>query len=288
MSTRGTATDIVVLSSSPDQIPSHSPVEPKYDPAKVFGLSPLSSSPSPLPSPSELFQPPTRSRYFKIEDRNVGSSRTAKSKSATVTKSKDTATPRRKTAARGGRQKRAKGTQSTTESQTVSDHSEPPIPKHNECTSKEETGSKKKRTAAANKRTQSKNKTITGKVAKSGITETAKSEDKTTKELVTSVVSPGKGLANKLEWEKDGLQLEAAMKRRLDWTPIKDTGKRPVALDDIDGDQTRLGDLLSEYGFTKATTDSQGDLKLFGGGAPTKRRRLEVRVLGLSSTCSAC
>jgi hypothetical protein len=234
-----------------------------------------------------LFQPPTRSRFFKTEEGKDGSSRTAKKKSAPVTKSKDMAAPRRKTAARGGRQKRAKETPPATESQTVSGHSELPIPKHNECTSKEGTGSKKTRTAAANKRTQSKNKTITGKVAKSGITETAKSEDKT-KELVTSVVSPVKSSASKLEWEKDGLQLESAMARRLDWTPTKDTGKRNVALDDIDGDQSRLGDLLSEYGFTKATTDSQGDLKLFGGGAPTKRRRLEVRVLGLSSTCSAC
>ncbi|KAF7119248.1 hypothetical protein CNMCM5793_008996 [Aspergillus hiratsukae] len=273
--TMSPATDIVVLSSSPDQVPSHSPEEPKCDPAKVFGLSPLSSSPSPLPSPSELFQPPTRSRFFKSEDGNDGSSRTAKKKSATVTKSKDMATPSRKTASRGGRQKRATETQSMTDSQTVSGHSEPPIPKYNECTVKKGTGPKKKRTDTANKRTQPKNKTITGKVAKSGITETAKSEDNT-QGLVTWAVSPGEGFSNKLEWEKDGLQLEAAMQRRLDWTPSKDTGKRAVALDDIDGDQSRLGDLLSEYGFTKATTDSQGDLKLFGGGAPTKRRRLEL------------
>ncbi|GFG28017.1 structure-specific endonuclease subunit slx4 [Aspergillus udagawae] len=269
-----TATDIIILSSSPDQISFHSPAEPKCDPEKVFGLSPVSSSPSPLPSPSELFQPPVRSQFFKAQDGNDGSSRTAKEESETGTKSKALAASRRKTAARGGRQMLAKE-QFTNESLTLFDHSEPPIPKHNECTSKKEIGSKKKRTDAANKRTTSKNKTITGKVAKSGITETAKSEDKT-KELVTSDVSPGKSSANKLELEKDGLQLEVAMKRRLDWTPTKDTGKRAVELVDIDNDKTRFGSLLSEYGFLKAATDSQGDLKLSDGGAPTKRRRLEL------------
>ncbi|GIJ99237.1 5'-flap endonuclease [Aspergillus viridinutans] len=266
-----TATDIIVLSSSPDQIPSHSPAEPKCDPEKVFGLSPVSSSPSPLRSPSEPFQPPMRSRFFKTQAGNDGSSRTAKEESET---SKDLAASRRKTAARGGRQIRAKE-QSTNEAQTLFGHSEPPIPKHDECTSKKGTGSKKKRTDAANKRTTSKNKTITGKVAKSGITETAQSEDKT-KEPVTSDVLPGKSSANKLELEKDGLQLEVAMKRRLDWTPTKDTGKRAVGLDDIDDDKTRFGSLLSEYGFLKAATDSQGDLKHSDGGAPTKRRRLEL------------
>jgi hypothetical protein len=115
-------------------------------------------------------------------------------------------------------------------------------------------------------------------VAKSGITEATQSEDKI-KELVTSDVSPGKSPANKLELEKDGLQLEVAMKRRLDWTPTKDTGKQAVALDDTGDNKTRFGNLLSEYGFLKAATDSQGDLKLSDGGAPTKRRRLEVRVL---------
>jgi hypothetical protein len=280
-----TATDIIILSSSPDQISFHSPAEPKCDTEKVFGLSPASSSPSLLPSPSELFQPPVRSRFFKAQDGNDGSSRTAKEESETGTKSKALAASRRKTAARGGRQMLAKE-QFTNESLTLFDHSKPPIPKHNECTSKKGIGSKKKRTDAANKRTTSKNKTITGKVAKSGITETAKSEDKT-KELVTSDVSPGKSSANKLELEKDGLQLEVAMKRRLDWTPTKDTGKRAVELVDIDNDKTRFGSLLSEYGFLKAATDSQGDLKLSDGGAPTKRRRLEVCVLWLSSSCSA-
>ncbi|GIJ82806.1 5'-flap endonuclease [Aspergillus pseudoviridinutans] len=269
-----TATDIIVLSSSPDQIPSHSPAEPKCDPEKVCGISPVSSSPSPLPSPSELFRPPVRSRFFKTQNGNDSSSRAGKEKSETGTKLKDLAAPRRKKVARGGRQIRAKE-QSTNESQTLFDHSEPPIPKHDECTSEKGTGSKKKRTDAAKKRTTSKNKTITGKVAKSGITETVKSEDKT-KELVTSDVSPGKSSANKLELEKDGLQLEVAMKRRLDWTPTKDTGKRAVELDDIDDDKIRFGSLLSEYGFLKAATDSQGDLKLSDGGAPTKRRRLEL------------
>ncbi|RHZ55520.1 protein slx4 [Aspergillus thermomutatus] len=270
-----TATDVVVLSSSPDQVPSHSPAETKCDPEKVFGLSPLPSSPSPLPSPSELFQKPTRSRFFKTQDGKDGSSMTAKEGSETGTKSKHLAAPKRKTASRGGRQKRVKDTQSTNESQTVLGHSEPPIPKYNECTSKKGAGSKKKRTDAANKRTQSKNKTIMGKVAKSGNTETDKSGDKI-KEPMTSDVSPGKSVANKLEWEKDGLQLEAAMKRRLDWTPTKDTGKRAVALDDIDDDKNRFGDLLSEYGFSKTTTASQGDLRFSDDGAPTKRRRLEL------------
>ncbi|GFF36739.1 hypothetical protein IFM58399_04656 [Aspergillus lentulus] len=269
-----TATDIVVLSSSPEQIPSHSSAEPKCYPEKVFLSSPVSSSRSSLPSPSELFHPPTRSRFFKTGDGNDGSSRTAKEEFETGTKPKDSAASRRKAAARGGRQKRMKE-QLTNESQTLFDHSEPPIPKHNGCTSKKGPGPKKKRTDAANKRTKSENKTITGKVAKSGITETTQSEDKI-KELVTSDVSPGKSPANKLELEKDGLQLEVAMKRRLDWTPTKDTGKQAVALDDTGDNKTRFGDLLSEYGFLKAATDSQGDLKLSDGGAPTKRRRLEL------------
>lgn len=267
-----TTTDVVVISSSPDQIRSCSLANPKCGAEKAFVLSPVSSSPSSLPSSSDLFQPPTRSRFFKPGGGNEGSSRTAREESETGTKQNDLAASRKKAAVRGGRQKRTKE-QPPNESQTLFDNPEPPIPKHNGCTSKKGTGSRKKRIDAASKCTKSGSKKITGKVTKPGITETTKFENKT--KIVTSDVSPGKSPANKLELEKDGLQIEVAMKRRLDWTPTKDTGKQAVALDDTGDNKTRFGELLSEYGFLKAAAVSQTDSKL-SDGAPTKCRRLEL------------
>lgn len=81
----------------------------------------------------------------------------------------------------------------------------------------------------------------------------------------------------------EGLHLRGAMRRRLDWTPPRETAPGDVIAAKGDDDIQRcdstvdgFGKLLSDYNFTKAAPESQTHLNGDSAGL-TKRRRIEVR-----------
>ncbi|EHA24187.1 hypothetical protein ASPNIDRAFT_48336 [Aspergillus niger ATCC 1015] len=218
--------EVLVISSSPERNPVHTPAPPAYDPERLFGLSPVDVETTPLPSPSDLFCPPTHSRFFEVGNQvdELRRDETRK-KSSTLTNDDSAVT--------------------TLEGEPATDK-----PKRR--------GTSKKRAQPATKRSKQANKTISGRVAKAGTPQV--------KEAGEKAICP------------DGLQLEQAMTRRLDWTPTVNKVKEVVELEGKSGsdDNTRgFGNLLSEYGFNGAAAPVNDFMASVEGG-PTKRRRIEL------------
>lgn len=262
------ATDVVVLSSTPDPQSSHTPQQIPYNAARLFGLSPHPASPPPLASPSELFRsiqsPTNEPQQFTekgAEQKATGKRVTNKSRvDGNVLKGK----PKR------GRKKAADGLQA------ILGDSEPTALKSKDNAPKKVTRTSTKRTDNEKKLGGNKNKILTGNIVKTNSVQTnpdAKSPRGTTRELDN--------------WGGNGLQLEEATKRRLDWTPPKETaclegdgnaGGSPKSIPTRD-----FSNFLSGYGFI-GTMSPPADTKVVDGGdGPTKRRRIEVQSLNCTS-----
>lgn len=279
------AADIITLDSSPGQLPSHTPARPTYEPEKLFGISPPGSSPPPLVSPSELFRLPSRSRFFAT-DKQSSTRTSAKEKDAPnakvagsehldagVTKATVMEKPKRR---RGKATSQAQeGLATSTEEQN---QTETVTKKPRTTTTKSVEGPKKR--GRPSKKATTNNKTLSGRVAKAGNVQTKESDEKT-KCPSTPRSSCGETSAvNPIDWEKEGLQLEAATKRRLDWTPTKDTMKRAVEIDKAEGvgdsSSNPFGSLLADYNFSGGSSISHDNPRAYDDGFITKRRRIDL------------
>ncbi|KAE8358960.1 structure-specific endonuclease subunit slx4 [Aspergillus caelatus] len=267
------AADVIVLSSSPDPIPNRSSVQPAHDPVKLFDLSPPSASPSPVRSPSELFQLPTRSRFFELET----PSRNKENKTPKEPPVRKTsATSNSRNASSEDRPKR-KGRKPASESQTVR-VGQGPGGLAQESAPKKTTGARKKRADNQVKCGKTANKTITGRVAKSGNALAKPHQEKVMDVSTPKGLSETKSASEVVDLGSDGLQLEAAVKRRMDWTPTKDTLAQTVELSQeevAEANSKSFGSLLSEYGFNDVSS-ARSDVRNFGDDGPTKRRRIEL------------
>ncbi|GKZ35195.1 5'-flap endonuclease [Aspergillus brasiliensis] len=269
--------EVLVLSSSPERNRVHTPAPPAYDPDKLFGLSPVNVETTPLPSPSELFCPPTHSRFFEVGNQVDESRRKEARKNPSILTNAESVVialegePVADKPKRRGRPKK--------EQKLATEESGPSVAGSEEITAKRATtGARKKRAEPTTKRSKPANKTISGRVAKAG---TLQPEEAGIKAICPS--TPPAALAqgateDVLDWEKGGLHLEQAMTRRLDWTPTTNKTKEVVELDGKagpDDDQRGFGNLLSEYGFNGAV-DPANDYVTSGDGGPTKRRRIDL------------
>lgn len=253
-------TEVVVLSSTPDHSFSRAPQQASYSATHIFGLSPRPSSPSPVASPSELFR--------SIQSPTKDLSRTAKTANRRVTgkSTLDGNTPENKP--KRGRKK------TTDEKQTVLKDPESTSLERKDNAPKKTTKPRAKRAGAEGKPGGSKNKTLTGRVSKLSNSQTLSQKD----------ITKGQD-----DWEAGGLQLDEATKRRLDWTPPKDStgfGGNGSARGSLESTPTRgLNNFLSGYEFT-GTTDPQANMQpVEAGDGPTKRRRIEVQYYGHSFLC---
>ncbi|RDW57570.1 protein slx4 [Aspergillus mulundensis] len=269
-----TATDLIVLSSSPESSAICIPPLSLAD-AKTTSLRDPSISPS--PSLSKSSRPPTRSRFFSTPP--YSQTKTADRITQGPLKKKETAadanpiTLEDKPKSRGRKPKFAP----QTEVQGLI---------HGDAENKENAPTKPKRTRKKKEESRAggdklKNKTITGKVTKSGRLKTKTSGAKPVDgEKTTRERSAGKEDTHS-SCEKDeghDLQLEIAMKRRMDWTPTKKPANSPIDLggqDDTANGPKGLGILLSEYEFSGTGTTMVRD-QAFGDSEPTKRRQIEL------------
>ncbi|KAE8146440.1 hypothetical protein BDV25DRAFT_132928 [Aspergillus avenaceus] len=251
-----TGTDIIVLSSSPDHIPTRTPAPPAYDPVKLFGLSPRSPSPPPPLSPTELFRPATRSRFFPVADKPP---QTEKGEERTV--KEITNLPKFNSALSEEKPKR---------------RGRKPASEKSENASKTKAAPRKKRTENTTKRENTVNQILTGRVAKPGSTQLSTSGNKDTG-VLNLETTPERKSTRGADWEHGGLQLEAAMKRRMDWTPPSKDSMHIVGLDEggVQKEGHGFGDLLSEYGFNSEVS-SCSNARVSGDDGPTKRRRIEL------------
>lgn len=269
------ATDVVVLSSTPDH---RTPQQIPYNPQKLFGFSPRASSPPPLASPSELFRNLQNPPDEPPQDTEKPAPKTTK---RTTNKSKLSADITEDKLKRG-RKKVAD------ERQAVLGDLEPTTLESKDNAPKKDPKLRAKRSDAGKKRGESKNKTLTGKVSKSGSVDTQQVGTNTSKS--SSQKDVAKGLN---DWGANGLQLEEATKRRLDWTPTKDSSQQVVELEsDAEGSQKpaparNLSNLLSGYGFT-GNVSSQTSNQTTEDSGPTKRRRIEVRESSPSPDFDEC
>lgn len=243
---------VVIPPSSPEQNWARS-VSP-CTPARLFGLSPLSPSPPSLISPSKLF-----------EEVRLGTQNDPKSPLVQVA---------------------GKAAASTTTAET------PLISEH--FTNTGRPGNLKAKTVRNRKSSKSQetqNKILTGRVAKattaSKTKDTTVSKSKAGTEKAKTAEQKQDSLAKEAEAKKflesEGLNLEEALKRRSDWTPPK--ASAVILLDEDspsgnNGAKASFGDALRDYHYSRENSVSEV-LPSKKEGNPTKRRRLEVCLIGI-------
>lgn len=263
------STDVVVLSSTPDHNSLRTPQQIPYNAQKLFGFSPRPSSPPPLESPSELF----RNIQNRSDEPPQDTEKQAPKKTTkrATNKSKLSAEITEDTSKRSKKDER----------QAVLGDLEPTALESKDNAPKKVPKPRARRSGDGKKRGESKNKTLAGKVSKSSRAET--------QQVGTNASKPSsqKDTTKDLDdWRRDGLQLEEATKRRLDWTPTKDSSQQVVELGsdgDAEGSQKpaparNLSNVLSGYSYT-GSASSQASNQQTEDGGPTKRRRIEVREL---------
>lgn len=244
---------IVIPPSSPEQNWARS-VSP-CTPTRLFGLSPLSPSPPSLPSPSKLF-----------EEFGLGPQNNPPSPKSPLARTVEKTAALRATAEK---------------------------PLQNESSSKTgRPGSSKAKTVRNRKGSKSQetqNKIITGRVAKA--TAVSKTKDTSVSKAKAGVKKSKTGSQNenikptkeaeaeaKKVADSEGLNLEEALKRRLDWTPPRVSDLISVDVhspSQSSGTKLSFGAALSNYHYDRENSLSESAHPSKEGN-PTKRRRLEV------------
>ncbi|KAL1858682.1 5'-flap endonuclease [Paecilomyces lecythidis] len=262
-------TELVILpSSSPAPIFAQSPTPVSYSPERLFDLSPRDNCSPSMLSPSALFK--SSSNSARVQSRRSREGFTGgdlQTGSQEIGEENVLLT----SAPRGGLKEKPKR---TTKKGTQGE---------------DKTAEKTRKPAEAKKRQKR---------------DTSKQQEKGNMILKGRVAKPSGGKASDFDkvlhldlentptaeddWEKD-LQLEVATKRRLDWTPTKDSKKSEIMElssstdangDDVEGLQVSrrrgFGNLLSTYGFDGESRPVQDIVPKLGDEGPTKRRRIEL------------
>ncbi|KAL4890811.1 structure-specific endonuclease subunit slx4 [Aspergillus ambiguus] len=198
--------------------------------------------PEQILSPTTLLRLPTRSRYLQEEGLSAGPRTARRDKEETSPKS--SAKRRKSTKANSESTKR----KSSSGSATVLGDVRPSLLAQKTNAPKKTVTSHKKRMKCG-KSNNTTDRILTGKVAKSGSMKSRESE-KPTSDALTAKSLRQKSAKDTDYGGEDGLQLEAALKRRLDWTPTKDT---PITLVDLSQEEAKhggtgsFGSLVAEY-----------------------------------------
>lgn len=267
----------VLFSSGPDHKSAHTPQQASRHFENPAELSLQSDSPASLPSPSELFRQLHSPANLSPQDTEKNTARKGAGNRAADKPASDGKATENKP--KRGRRK------ITDELQTVLTHVEPTALRSKDNASKKtpKTRTKRTNTNTKKKREEYKNKMLSGRVSKAGSADSLHSDPE--KPLSSKPSSQGSLTKGLNDWETSGLQLEEAISRRLDWTPIKDTRKQIFDLEgggdtgdsQASGATQAFSNLLAGYGFT-GTVSSQPSIQgNEDGGVTTKRRRIDVR-----------
>lgn len=274
--------DVIVLSSSPN--PPQSSGRKVQDDIGTPDTLPQSATPT--PAPLARAKPPTRSRFFPTapaEDQypdNSKQSRKRVTKKAAPLKSNDqniASKPRR-------RVKRS------------TDKSEATAPRDAPAEGVDPKDAEVKQTKAPpRKATNSKgpaNMTLAGKVTKTSGNPPSKTASKRTKKTTDTESQPAEnntGSLNSTESNALGkdevLHLDEALRRRLDWTPPRETVCKDIVSVGEDSSQAEhrgsnevlgFGKLLSDYTYSGIASDPRDLVRTSKSEAPTKRRRIDL------------
>ncbi|KAJ6152913.1 hypothetical protein N7497_007232 [Penicillium chrysogenum] len=275
--------DVIILSSSPH--PPRSPGPGRHDAKPVSHALPRSATPPPIRSTSDLSQPHTRSRFFPTpvasnkcpDGASKPKKRLTKDPASETSKQTAPSKPRREAKKVAG----APGTTALGEPQpeavgTKNDAVKP-------------TKSRSRRNA---KSKDSGNMTLAGKVTKTSGDLPSKKSSKGGKKTVATKLPPSEDTSEKSTpkesnaLEKDeALRLDEAMRRRMDWTPPRETAYEEIATvtdrgsQDQDRDSSSsggFGKLVSDYNYSGSALHPRDFVQNANGEGPTKRRRIEL------------
>ena len=274
------AAEAIILSSSPEP-PARTPAQASCDPETSIDISSRDPTPPSLTSPSELFRPPSRSRFFaeqNITDRATNNKRQTTKKATTanaVTKKATSKPPRRA-------KKAAKETNSA-----VLEAIEPGTLDSRDNTACKAPVPRKGRSQSGAKSKKPGNMVLAGKVTKTNKDSLGKDSEKAEKKLSSAQKSSDDLQAKKSNALQEGenLQLDEAMSRRRDWTPPKETASIGVSALYNDEDHKmhedgQFGRRISDYNYSGSDPELRDVSLNTDDGGPTKRRRIEVRELG--------
>ncbi|KAL3474229.1 hypothetical protein BJX99DRAFT_232145 [Aspergillus californicus] len=272
------ASDVIVLTSPPVRNAIYTPPPSAGDAEESLQNNFLGLYSSPGPVPSDLSRLPTRSRFFVTPDRN---------RSKTKIRTKDNTNEGKQmtadlNAAVSDHKPKRRSRKLAAGPQASSRDSDRTALEHEETAPLKPKRTRKKRADGGYGAGKSENKILTGRIAKAGTTESKEHAAKPADGQPTSRPTHGQCVRkeNKLDHGADDLQLEPAMKRRLDWTPTKEP-KPVIELGDSDdaGSGKNLSAFLSEYEYSGSNTASEG-LQVRADDGPTKRRRIELMESG--------
>lgn len=266
--------EIIILSSSPDP-PQRTPKKAVCRIETCSAISPLAAT-----SPS-LLRLPSRSRFFPtpsaLNDATKKERGESKAASANVI-DKDGSSKS---------QENAKKAKKGPNSDVLADLESGSLGTRKNVVTKP-ARSQKGRSQSSVKTKEQGNMTLAGKVTKpSNVPK--KSEAKRAKKAPDARKSSSENQQTESRkpttLEKDGdLHLDAAMRRRIDWTPPRETNSKGVPAGGGDGDiadgsdkssGNALGTILSDYNYSGSGSVAR-DIANAPGEGPTKRRRIEV------------
>ncbi|KAJ5960100.1 uncharacterized protein N7479_007250 [Penicillium vulpinum] len=276
--------DVIILSSSPN--PPRSPGPIRHAEKHVSRVLPRDATPPPIYLTSDLSQPHTRSRFFPTPiTSNKCTEDVAKPKKRS-TKKDPTSGPSNQTAPSKPRRKAKKAADApgtialgNPQSETVS----------------AENGAVKPTKGRPRKNAKGKdsgNMTLAGKVTKTSGDPPVKKSTKGGKKTVATKLSPSGDVPERITPKKSNalgenevLHLDEAMRRRMDWTPPRETACEETATANDGGSQDKdhypnltggFSKLLSDYNYSGSALNPRDLVQNVNGGGPTKRRRIEL------------
>ncbi|CAI7581754.1 unnamed protein product [Penicillium glandicola] len=274
--------DVIILSSSPN--PPRSPGPGRHD-ANVSHVLPQGATPPPIRSTFDLSQPHTRSRFFPTP---IASTKCPKD----VTKPKKRSTKKDPTPDTSNQTAPSKPQRKAKKAADAPETIELVDPQSETIGTKDDAVKPTKGRPRKNAKSKdSGNMTLSGKVTKTSGDPIAKKSSKGGKKTVATKLSPSEDAPEKSTPKKPNalgkdevLHLDEAMRRRMDWTPPRETAYEEIATvkdggsRDKDGDSNLtggFGTLLSDFNYSGSALNPR-DLVQNGNGGPTKRRRIEL------------
>lgn len=274
--------EVIVLSSSPNPF-SRTPTRPLRNSEKLLDGSPRGASPPSLPSPPELFNPPSRSRSFP----------TPKTTDI-ATKKKPRATKKPAASASLDQNDPAKSKSMVASIASKTDSTRNANPKIQDTAdngAKKGKGPQKSHTKTSTKKKETGNMTLTGKVTKGGSSDQPKEPSKRKKKTTAPSERPDEPIdtstlqGSEVDMKDRELHLDEALRRRMDWTPPRDTSPKIGPTMEGEGDTEKtpapaitggFDKLLSNYNYSGTASAVHEMPPNAGDGGPTKRRRIEL------------
>ncbi|KAJ5185048.1 hypothetical protein N7491_007081 [Penicillium cf. griseofulvum] len=276
--------DVIILSSSPN--PPRSPGPARHDAKQVSHLLPRGETPPPIRSTAYLSKPHTCSRFFPTPTASIKCPEGVtkpKQRSTKKDPTSDTSNP----IALSKPRRKAKKAADAPETSALRD------PQPGTVGTKDDAVKAAKARPHKNAKIKdSGNMTLAGKVTKTSGDPPAKKSNKGGKKTVATKLSPSEDMPEKSApkeshalGENEVLHLDEAMRRRMDWTPPRETAYEENATVNDGGNQDKVcdpnltggfGKLLSDYNYSGSAFNPRDLVQNANGGGPTKRRRIEL------------